>query len=783
MTDSATGNPLSFVNIIEITSGKGMVTDIDGHFSLKNIFPDDTLQISFVGYQTKTIPGRELQGKRFLSVSMDKRSYSIPEIDIYPGENPAHKIIRKAIENKKNNDPENRENFSYYAYNKMVFSIIPGSISLIDSLGISTRPSNTNKLSVREFAATRHLMVMESVSKRTFSGKGQDHEEVLASNISGINDPILSYIAREYQSFSFYKNFITVAGKEYVNPLSRGSEKKYFFLLTDTFLTALSDTVYVISYKPRNKQVFASLEGIMHINTRGYALQNVLASPTGNDGFYKPEIQQLYKLEDDGTWFPAQLNTRLEFLNPFSTSSGENFYIEGSGKSYISKRKINTGNTQKIPPWYLSFSPDVDQAPDSLWKKYRYTPLSRKELNTYLYMDSISGSLDLERRINSMKGIMQGYIPAGFLDIELNSLLGYNEYEGIRLGVGGRTNNRLSKYFSTGGHVAWGTRDHVFKYRVFTSFHFPASREGELSFSYQDDLAETGGIRFLEEINTLLPESFRSFLISEMHQLRQYEMGYSFRVFRDLKTSLSFSDNQVKTGEHYYFNDVSAPENAFSFNEIGLKLRYSYKEKLWKSPEGKIMSNGSRFPVVFFNYKKGVPLGKNVFNYDKYEIKIVDNLPFKYAGNLNVVLMAGLVEENLPLPFLFNGHGSFAPFTLDAPNSFATMHPQEFYHNRFAFLFLKHNFGKIFRSEGIFQPELEIAYNMGIGRLDYPDSHMNKNMKSMDPGYLESGILIPKILHQHFSSYGIGFFYRHGPHAFSNFMDNMAIRLVFSVNL
>ncbi|MFP4060131.1 MAG: carboxypeptidase-like regulatory domain-containing protein, partial [Bacteroidales bacterium] len=74
VTDSATGNPLSFVNIIEITSGKGMVTDIDGHFSLKNIFPDDTLQISFVGYQTKTIPGRELQGKRFLSVSMDKRS-------------------------------------------------------------------------------------------------------------------------------------------------------------------------------------------------------------------------------------------------------------------------------------------------------------------------------------------------------------------------------------------------------------------------------------------------------------------------------------------------------------------------------------------------------------------------------------------------------------------------------------------------------------------------------------------------------------------------------------
>ena len=44
-----------------------------------------------------------------------------------------------------------------------------------------------------------------------------------------------------------------------------------------------------------------------------------------------------------------------------------------------------------------------------------------------------------------------GFLPIGFFDLDLKYIVKYNNYEGLRLGFGGVTNNRLFESFKISG--------------------------------------------------------------------------------------------------------------------------------------------------------------------------------------------------------------------------------------------------------------------------------------------------------------------------------------------
>ena len=110
--DFETGEPLPFVNISFKGTTIGTVTDIDGMYSLESAFPTDTLQASFVGFQTdyETVIKQESQEINFLIM---KDVISLEEAVILPGENPAEILLRKIIARKKYH---NKDRLDYYEY-------------------------------------------------------------------------------------------------------------------------------------------------------------------------------------------------------------------------------------------------------------------------------------------------------------------------------------------------------------------------------------------------------------------------------------------------------------------------------------------------------------------------------------------------------------------------------------------------------------------------------------------------------------------------------------------
>jgi hypothetical protein len=121
VSDANTRQPIPFANIVVVGSQMGTVSDIDGRFELNVKHLPARLQISYVGYETKII---ELNKETHnLLVWLTPKSIELPELTIKAGENPAHRIIRKAVEMRQRNNPEQLNSFEYISYNKLYFTI------------------------------------------------------------------------------------------------------------------------------------------------------------------------------------------------------------------------------------------------------------------------------------------------------------------------------------------------------------------------------------------------------------------------------------------------------------------------------------------------------------------------------------------------------------------------------------------------------------------------------------------------------------------------------------
>ena len=120
--DSTTKKPIPFVKLKFENEGTYARTDTAGYFKISSTELTDTLVLSFIGYNEKTIAysqGMDLN----LTIYLVESNTNLNTVVIDAGENPAFEILRKIKENKKFNNPEKLEAYQCEVYNKMQFDI------------------------------------------------------------------------------------------------------------------------------------------------------------------------------------------------------------------------------------------------------------------------------------------------------------------------------------------------------------------------------------------------------------------------------------------------------------------------------------------------------------------------------------------------------------------------------------------------------------------------------------------------------------------------------------
>ncbi|MBI9036944.1 MAG: carboxypeptidase-like regulatory domain-containing protein [Bacteroidales bacterium] len=779
--DSETKEALAFVNIILNDSDYGTCTDIDGKFKINSSVPIDYIQLTYVGYERKIF---NIENQEKIIIPLKRTEYQLPLFEVFPGENPAHRIINNVIKNRDINNPEMIKSFSYTSYDKMIFT------ANIDSLRkLKASELDSNELNIMSFFDSKDIFIMETVSERKFLFPDKNHEKVIASRISGFKDPIFLFLISQIQSSSFYEEMIHIADKYYINPISKGSTKKYFFLLEDTTYTANNDTVFIISYRPKKKTNFDGMKGVLSINTNKWAIQNVIAEPSKSEKGLSVKIQQMYDLIDGEQWFPVQLNTDL-ILNQVQISTGKKSYeMAGIGKSYLKDIVLNPDIVKKE---FNNVEIEIEQKTkllnEKLLEKYRNDSLSQKDKNTYQFIDSLGDEHKFDRVAKTFEVLFSGQIPFGFVNFDIDKFIKYNSYEGLYLGLGLRTSNKISDRFSVGGYWGYGFKDKTAKYGGDFDFTIDPISELKLNFSAFYDLTESGGISFPDEKKSFLNnDSFRELLIERMNITQGWSSSISFRALQYFKFNVSLTDELKLAYKDYLFvrniANAKIQQNEFNFTELSVGFKYAYKEKFIKKENIKV-SLGTDYPVFRFQYTKGFNDFLNGdFSYNRFDLKLNKSVYFKYIGKSTIQFQAGYIDGNIPYCNLYNGQGSYRSFTIYAPNSFATMRMNEFLSNKYLSVFYTHNFGKLLFRTKFFQPDIVLATNFAIGSLNNKTNHYNTEINSLEKGYYESGILLNDILNMKLYYIGAGVFCRYGPYSFESTAKNFAYKftIIFAI--
>lgn len=781
LLDSATHEPLPFVNIAVKGTTTGTSTSLSGKFELTISSLPSQLIFSYVGYEKKEV---SVKTASYLKIYLKGSGIDLGEAVVLSGPNPALELMKKVIRYSEKNNPEGNGSFSYTSYNKMIFTIDYDSVKLA---GKKTGMSEKEQKETFGFFEKQHLFMSECISEKKYLDKNHQKETILASKVSGFATPVFSLISTQFQSFHFYTEEVSLGDVKYVGPVSKHGLNFYHYILQDTFLLE-NDTVYAISFSPFNENSSQSMKGILQIHTDGYAIYNVIAEPfKPSDNGFGIKISQQYRKINDQQWFPEELNTEL-LLN--GAKIGE-FPVIGIGTGKLSDIRWNPEFSKKdFDELEVSFDTEISKSEEKL-QKLRTDSLTQKEKETYRVIDSLGQKHQFDKKMLAMQSIFSGYVPIKFLDWDIAQLMNYNDYEGFRLALGLRTNHKISKHFSLGGYLGYGFTDKAWKYGTDVQVILSKRKQIEFNFSLKQDIEAASIVNSFEKQRYLLASGYSNLFLNRFDSVLKYEARFSFRALRHFKFTF-FGNHQTRQAYkdyQYVFplsENIDLLDESYTLAETGIEMKMAIHEKFVETPFG-FLSTGTSWPLLTFRFTKGIKgFYGSEYEYERFTLKADYSLKSLRAGKLFLSATSGITQGNAPYHLLFNPTGTYKPIqklTVYSIDGFETMRLNEFLYDRFASLHIRYQLPWPIVNGKKFKPLLSLTNSMVYGEFQNATNHQNLTFSMGDKIFTESGIVIDNLLKSGVSGIGIGLFYRWGAYQLPLLQDNIALKISLSLAL
>ncbi len=808
--DAVSKAPLAFVSITIKGTNTGTVTDIDGQFSFEHLPANGILLISYIGYKAKEYVLEKTSNT--VSIFIEREPGQLENVTISTGENPAHRIIRLMQRNKKRNDPEQQSSFKYNAYT--IAALVAGNrfwnmnrdtgrkkdqnqpLDNMDKLVKKAKDTAGDKLGaiLAKRFKENYLLVTESYTERIYKYQGQTKEIVLATKFSGLKNATFGVTTSNFQPFGFYKDYLQMNTEKYVSPVIDGSISMYKFRLKETVPHEM-DTTFIISFEPRDGKNFKGLKGLIYINSDGYAIENIIASPANETGMiFTFRLQQKYE-RVKGSWFPAQLNTTLS-QKDLRTDSVLMYW---DSRSYITNVEMGKPFSRSdFSDVQLEYHPSAGKRSDSTWGSMRTDTLNEKSKITYETFEMLPPKYKntIEKVNKAFQILSIEGIPWGKVDLPFKYIIsGINKYESFRIGAGIQTNSLLSKWFSVGGFGGYGVRDKAWKYGGNILFNLDQRTNTVLRFDYSRDLTEPGNVDyFVRNGSVFSNQSLRNFQRSRMDSIEQIKINFSTKLRPSIQSDIwLMHEDRNPAGYAYEYNDANKNKNFRSFRntELGIGLRFARGESFTRMGRSKVRTKAATTQLLFQLSKGLKGFWNGDLDYTKAAIRFNHSFQLKKLGQTSFQVDAGQLWGDMPYSYLFNTRATNTgkKLTLYVPNSFQTVGLYEFVSSKTASLFIEHNFGNLlFRPKNIYiRPEIIIVQNISYGSLDNAAAQKIIAFKVPDKGLFESGLVIKNLYRRSLLSViyigiGGGVFYRYGYYALPKAADNWAFKWGFSIS-
>jgi hypothetical protein len=711
ITDQSTNEAIPFANVKFAGIVTGTSADFDGYYTLKTSQRVDSIRVDYLGYKPKAKKIKNGQAQT-INFQLQANSFGIREVVVKAGVNPAIQVIKDAQKNREKYDKNSLSSYQYENYSKIQIDVDNISdkvrkrkifnplISLFDSLDV---------LAGEDAKANLPMFYSENLSDVYFSSVPvkKKKEIIKASKVNavGLQDGILTsqFTGNSFEEYNFNQNKLFVFNKEFLSPISDNAFLFYEFYLTDTvYLNGYR--CYQIKVKPKNNKDLL-FTGFIWINDSTWAIKQVnLEIPKYVNINFLERVQVQQELEPTaaGAWLPIKSRLIIDFADVSKKSIGI------VAKVYNSVRfiKVNEPLERSFYESPLKLTKDALQKTDDYWASTRHEKLTAADVNVYSMIDTIKSIPRVKTGVNLFYTFVSGHYTWNKVDIgPYLTMLTFNNIEGYKLRLGGRTNVQFSNQYIFRGYLAYGFRDQRFKYNIQAEKIISRDLWTKVGVQRREDIDQVG-VTFRYDDSPIFGDD-QSSLYATTSQITRFALfnrktESRFWIERELKKGITTRITLQNIDYKHFFastldsiNNLGLLQEDYTTSEAVIETRFAWNELQVLDNNRRYVVNAPRIPVLTLQYVKGI---KNVFNsdlnYSRFNVKINHRLRLGFLGYSRYIINAGKVFSNAPFTLLQVHRGNQTPFFAYA--TFNLMNYNEFISDEYVSLDYVHHFEGLF---------------------------------------------------------------------------------------
>lgn len=730
--DAKTGEALPYTNIRE-PGGKGTATNQEGKFTLQ--LPDGkfTLTASFIGYISDTLKveiPRDADNE--IVFKLRPRDVELPEVTVFPGENPSLEIIRRAIERK---EQLKKDLLSYQmnAYTKTVIKTTSDVSGRQGGITVSAGAADSAGLKIGA--------IFENQSTGYFSAPDNFKEIILARKQTANLPSFVNTLTGGRFIQNFYSDDLNFLGKPLMAPLAQDALGYYYFYISDT-LTINTTPVFEITMTP-DDDADPGFRGKIYIADGTFSLLKVdleLNRAANTGGIF--DSMRIYQQFEEYQNFPMPADYRIFARVNFMGLIRIGFEVATVLSEYIVNNPIPA---EIFSGAVVTVVPEADKRDSLYWGELQTIPGTSEEDSAYVLFDSLKNApqtfWEQYSYIGTSSTVYEHFTIPGLLGI-----YHYNRVEGhsfdADFGVRGLLDNRLRG--SVG--FSYGLGDKKMKEKIKLEYWSGTYREVRFA------LTLVNGTEYLfpdaaykSHFQTTILSLFTKFEADDYF----YRKGAEFEIYADvfqsvvLNAGYSYTDDKsaYQTTNYSFFSRgksfrVNLPVTEVSFHSVSGGIGFDFRDYIEDGYYKRRIGRRNFLPQINLNvkYSSGGTLNKSFMSYN---IKLRGSVAVSLNTDLSYRLNGFYSNGGVPFQFLTPAAGNI---NWDArENTFRTLNIYSAAGDRGYTAFLNYDMGDVlFRMSGIpfiNKAELQLGTFLNSGLfVQNPESKLLKN--TLDVGEL-----------------------------------------------
>ncbi len=699
--DSVSDEPLNHASVTIDKSSTGAITDNDGIFEMSIPSKAKFLTVSCLGYEKKTVAVNR-STLNLYAVYLSPKSEVLGEIKVERAayskkNNPAVDFVRRLKERGHLTDPRRKPYYNYRKYQRITIALnefdsvkyapllrkFPFLIQNVDTSEVSGKP--ILNLSVKESLSDVHYRRHPEAEREVPIGfRSEGIDEITDAKSMQV------FLEDALREIDLYDNDVNILKNRFVSPLSKIGPDFYRYYLTDTVAFDGQDCI-TLAFYPRNKSMFG-FNGHVYVPVGDSTMfirkvDMTVPSDINLNFVEKLYISQNFRRGADGSRLIESDDMTMELRA-----------VPGTPGVYVRRRLAYADHDfAAVDDSLYRHAVTADSRAlerDSLfWEQARLTAMPQAENGVGQLMQRLRKVPVYYWGEKFLKIMVSGYVNTGkdskFDYGPVNTSVSYNTAEGVRLRAGGMTTANLSRRWFGRGYVAYGFRDHKWKYCAEAEYSFRDkeyhSREfpvQSLRLTHRYDLDQIGQ----HYLYTNADNMFLS--LKRMSDTRvTYHRVTSFDWTCELANNFSFvlglkHERQEATRWLPFVDGYGNRLGHYNESSVSLQLRYAPGEKFYQTKTHRIPVNldAPVFQLTHTLAFKGFAGSR--FDINKTELSVGKRFWLSAFGYIDAIISGGHVWSRSPYLNLLIPNANLS-YTIQ-PESFALMNPMEFINDSYA---------------------------------------------------------------------------------------------------